>query len=184
MVLGAGSTIAYAYWSQSTPVAISGTTRSEVPAGTAPVTDNPVLAARPGTLSGQTCAAKLSDVEMRPNDFADVRFAWTGTGATSYLVTVRSKDGRYAYDKSQTVKANQADFRFERLKSDEYGKPIGNSSPFYTKYTVRVMPLNSGIPGDPLYFTYEYEHYKSDNCYYSDPTGAAALADIDRKSVV
>lgn len=93
-------------------------------------------------------------------------------------MSVRSKDSRYAYDKSQTETSNQADFRFERLTSDEYGKPTGGPAPFYTKYTVRVMPMNGNTPGDPLYFTYEYEHYKSDNCYYSDPTGASPLGDI------
>lgn len=177
VVLGAGSTVAYAYWSQSTPVAISGTTRSEVPAGTSPVTANPVLAARPGAPTGQTCAAVLSDLAMRPNNFADVRFSWVGAGAaTSYVITVKSAAAKY--DQTQTVKVTEANFRFGRLPSDEYGKPLGGSSPFYAKYTVRVMPMNGTVAGDPLYFTYEYEHYKSNNCYYSDPTGAAPLGDI------
>ncbi|MET4059060.1 hypothetical protein ABIB35_000589 [Arthrobacter sp. UYP6] len=177
LVLGAGSTIAYAYWSQSTPVAISGTTRSEVPAGTSPVTVNPALAPRPATPSEPTCAAVLSDLEMRPNSFADVRFSWAaGAAATSYVITVKSAAAKY--DQTQTVNATQANFRFGRLPSDRNGKPVGSSSPFYTKYTVRVMPMNGTVAGDPLYFTYEYEHYKSNNCYYSDPTGAAPLGDI------
>lgn len=178
VVLGIGGTAAYAYWSKSTAVVITGTTRSDLPPGTGEVTANPVLTVRPQTPTGQTCSARLSDQAMRPNVFADIRFTWAGAGATRYVVSVRSKDSRYVYDKSQTVAVNQADFRFERLKSDEYGKPIGGTAPFYTKYTVRVMPMNGNIPGDPLYFTYEYEHYKSDNCYYSEPTGASPLGDI------
>lgn len=177
VVLGAGSTIAYAYWSQSTPVAISGTTRSEVPAGTSPVTANPVLAPRPGTPAGATCAAVLSELEMRPNNFADIKFSWAaGAAATSYVVTVRSAAANY--DQTQTVNAAQANFRFGRLPSDQNGKPVGSASPFYTKYTVRVMPMNGTVAGDPLYFTYAYEHYSSTNCYYSDSAGAAPLGDI------
>lgn len=177
LVLGIGGTAAYAYWSKSTQVAIAGTTRSEVPPGTAPVTANPVMAPRPATPSGQTCAAVLSDLEMRPNSFADVRFAWSpAAAATSYVVTVRSTAAKY--DQTQTVNATQANFRFGRLPSDQDGKPVGSSSPFYTKYTVRVMPMNGTVAGDPLYFTYEYEHYKSNNCYYSNPTGAAPVGDI------
>ncbi|GAA3289555.1 hypothetical protein ACFFON_16050 [Arthrobacter citreus] len=184
VVLGIGGTAAYAYWSQSTSTAITGTTRPEqppvpppstLPANTAGLTAKPALAARPGTPSGPACAALLSDEEMRSQDFADVRFSWAGAAsATSYVITVKGTNG-FSYDQTQTVKTKTADFRFGRLKSDQYGKPVGTSSPFYTKYTVRVMPMAGTVPGDPLYFTYEYEHYNSSNCYWSEPTGNAPV---------
>lgn len=179
VVLGVGGTAAYAYWSQSASVAITGTTRSTLPADTALVASPPSVQSRPGGLTGYTCTARLTDEQMRPNAFADIRFAWAeAANATSYVITVRNTSGSYLYDKSQTVTATQADFRFERLVSDGYGKPVGSPSPFYTKYTVRVMPMNGNVPGDPLYFTYEYEHYKSDNCYYSQPIGASPLGSV------
>ena len=178
VVLGVGGTAAYAYWSKSTQVAIAGTTKSDLPPGTGEVSANPVLAVRPESPSKQACAALLSDLEMRPNNFADIRFSWTGGGATAYVVTVRSKDGSYAYDQTQTVRSPRAEFRFGRMKSDEYGKPTAGTSPFYTKYTVRVMPMNGNTSGDPLYFTYEYEHYKSNNCYWSEPTGASPVGSV------
>lgn len=185
VVLGIGSTAAYAYWSQSTSTAITGTTRPEqppvpppstLPANTAGLTAKPALTARPGTPSGPSCAALVSDEKMRSQNFADIRFAWAGAAkATSYVITVKGTNGAFSYDQTQTVKTKTADFRFGRLQSDQYGKPVGTSSPFYTKYTVRVMPMAGSVPGDPLYFTYEYEHYNSSNCYWSEAAGAAPV---------
>ena len=176
VALGIGGTIAYAYWSQSMTVSITGTTRSELPPNTTFAGVQPAVAARPAAPATYACKPLLDYEKMRPNDYADIRFTWAGaSGASSYVVTVKSQNGSYPYDKTQTVSAAAADFRFDRLADMSNGQPSTAPSPFYTKYIVRVMPMSGGIPGDPLYFTYQYEHYNSSNCYWSEPTGAAPL---------
>ena len=180
VVLGIGSSAAYAYWSQSVNANITVTTVSDLPANTTLVGAQPVLAARPGTPTGYVCAGEKTHGAMYSDNYADTRFSWqAGSLATQYVVTVKSLDPKkYQYSQTQTVSANQAVFQFSRLVSDEYGKPVGTQSPFYTKYVVRVMPMNGSVAGDPLYFTYEYEHYKSDNCYYGDPSDPAGASPV------
>ncbi|MCC3269668.1 hypothetical protein MUG94_05010 [Arthrobacter gengyunqii] len=180
VVLGIGSTIAYAYWSQSTSVAITGTTRSDLPAGTTLVTANPVLANRPGNATGLTCQALDTHKNMIPKTTTDMRFSWQkATNATSYVVTIRSNSGEYSYQQSKTVTAVSADFQFTRQKSIPNGNAEPGSTPFYADYTVRVMPLNGNVPGDPLYWTLRYAHQNSANCYDNTiVTGASPLGDI------
>jgi hypothetical protein len=178
VVLGIGGTAAYAYWSQSAAIAITATTRSDLPANTTLVGAQPAFQARPGTPTGYTCKPLLDYEKMRPNNYADIRFSWGGAaGATSYVITVKGKNGTFTYDQSQTVATAAADFRFGRI-ADQNGKPGTGPSLFYTKYTVRVMPMAGAVPGDPLYFTYEYEHYNTSNCYWSEPTGASPVGSV------
>lgn len=176
VVLGVGSTIAYAYWSQNAVVSISGTTRAEVPAvpaGTTLATGNPVMAVRPGRVTGLTCKTLLSHEQMKNNTFTDIRFSWPkSAGSTSYAITVRSNSGRYSYQEAKTVTAESAVFRFLRQGSNEYGEPKLGDTPFYTDYTIRIMPMTGATPGDPLYRTLSYAHWSSANCH--DGLGAEA----------
>lgn len=179
VALGLGGTVAYASWSRSAPGTISGqagTAGPVLPANTALIGAQPALQARPGTPSEQVCSPLLTDEQMRPNNYADINFSWSGAaGATQYVVTVKGKNGGFSYDQSRTVSTPAAEFRFGRLPSDQYGKPVGDSSPFYTSYTVRVLPMAGTVPGDPLYFTYKYEHYNASNCFWSESTGASPI---------
>jgi hypothetical protein len=146
VVLGIGGTAAYAYWSQSAAVAITATTRSDLPANTTLVGAQPALQSRPGKPSFDSCKPTFGST------YADMTFAWKAVErAGSYLVTVKSANGSYPFadmktkTDTQTVSAASASFRFPRLESQPD-----------TTYVVRVLPMNGATPGDPLYFTFLY----------------------------
>ncbi|MER1995463.1 MAG: hypothetical protein ABTA24_03060 [Arthrobacter sp.] len=173
---------AYALWSSSASLNLQVRTAAPpgppLPPGTSLITAQPAYADRPGAVSGLTCAPLLSHEQMMNNKFADVRFSWpAATGATSYVISIRNNTGTYSYDRSQTVTAPESVFRFERQLSKDNGDQQAGATPFYSRYAVRVLPMKNGVPGDPLYRTYQYEHRNGSNCHEGDsgtasPTGS------------
>ncbi|WP_312180570.1 hypothetical protein [Arthrobacter sp.] len=100
----------------------------------------------------------------------DTRFAWgapvRGTAPTNYVVRVTSNSPGFVYDQVQNVPTTNATFKFPRSPSAPgSGNATEASTPYYTTYTVRVIPMNGDVAGDPLYWTYKYEHWKLNNCY-------------------
>ena len=186
VVLGLGVPAAWALWSQQGTAVMAVTagkpvptvpapqptpvpTQPSVPPGTIVNQADPVFAARPGKPAPGTCTAATG------TQLTDTTFTWTGSGpVTHYVISVTSTNPAYAYAQSQTVPAAAATFRFDRSAVDQYGKPVSNPTPYYTDYRVRVMPMNGSVAGDPLYWTYKYEHYNVTNCYWADPHAAAA----------
>lgn len=159
VVLGIGGTAAYAYWSQSATVVFTATTRSDLPANTTLIGAQPALQIRPGPLSTPTCATAKTHLAMINDTYTDIDFSWpAATRATSYEITIRS-DSSYVYQQTQRVKAPTAKFVFERLQSEDNGNQKGANPPFYTKYTVRILPMNGDVPGDPVYRALEYAHW-------------------------
>ncbi|MFZ3417176.1 hypothetical protein [Arthrobacter sp. 3Tela_A] len=183
VTLGIGAPAAYALWSASASVNLQVRTAAPpgptLPPGTSLISAQTAYADRPGAVSGLTCAPLLSHQQMMSNNFADVRFFWpAATGATSYVITVRNNTGKYSYDRSQTVTSPEAVYRFERQKSQKNGDAQTGATPFYSLYTVRVLPMKNGVPGDPVYRTYQYEHHNGSNCHEGDSGAAAPTGSI------
>ena len=185
VTLGLGGPAAYAWWSQQGTASFSVTagapTPPPAPTPTQPtqpgqpgppvVGPNPVLAGWPGKPTGKAVCAPLKDFDaLREDQEMGISFSWgapvKGATPTGYVVRVTSNNSGFAYDQVQNVTATKAEFQLPRSLSDEVsGNAVDSSTPYYTTYTVRVMPMNGAIAGDPLYWTYEYEHWKLDNCY-------------------
>ena len=182
VALGIGAPAAYALWSASTSLTLQVRTAAPpgpvLPPGTSLISERPAYADRPGPVSSLTCAPLLTHQQMMPNNYADVRFSWpAATGATSYVISIRNNTGTYTYDRTQTVTATTAVFQFQRQKSKDNGDAQAGSTPFYSLYSVRILPMKNGVSGDPLYRTYQYEHHNGSNCHEGDsgtasPTGS------------
>lgn len=183
LVLGFGGPAAYAWWSQQGAASFSVTagaptatpTPTPTPTPTQPgppaVGPNPVLAGWPGKPSGGVVCTPLKDFEsLRQDREMGISFSWgapvRGTAPTGYVVRMTSNTPGFAYDKVQNVTAANAVFTLPRSLSDpKSGNAVDGSTPYYTTYTIRVMPMNGTVAGDPLYWTYKYEHWKLNNCY-------------------
>ena len=168
IALGIGAPAAYALWSASASINLQVRTAPAVPTlppGTSAISAQPAYSDRPGTVSWLSCAALLTKEQMIPNNYADIRFSWpAASGATSYVISIRNNTGTFAYDQTQTVSAPEAVFRFKRQLSETNGDPKPGTTAFYSKYAVRVLPIKNGVPGDPLYQAYEYQHHNSSVC--------------------
>lgn len=183
VALGLGAPAAYALWSASTSLSLQVRTAPPpgpvLPPGTSLVSAQPAYADRPGPVTGLACAPVLSHQQMMNNNYADVRFSWpAASGATSYVISIRNNTGTYSYDRSQTVTAPESVFRFERQLSKSNGDQQAGATPFYSRYTVRVLPVKNGVPGDPLYRSYQYEHHNGSNCHGGDAGSAAPTGSI------
>lgn len=153
-----------------TPTPPAPTPTPTVPPGPPVIGPNPVLAGWPGKAAGATCTPLKDVPSLKQDTKADTRFAWNapvrGTAPTGYVVRVTSSNPAFAYDQVQNVTAANATFTFPRSLSDPVsGNATAPSTPYYTTYTVRVIPMNGAVAGDPLYWTYKYEHWKLNNCY-------------------
>lgn len=164
VILGVGSTVAYAYWNQSTTITVTGSTRSDLPANTTLVGAQPVFQSRPGKPAYDSCKPTFGST------YTDMTFVWKAAErAKSYLVTVKSTNSGYPFadmntkTDTQTVSAASASFRFPRLDSQPD-----------TRYVVRVMPMSGATPGDPLYFTFLYGK-DTNTCW-----GSADFADFGK----
>ncbi len=86
-----------------------------------------------------------------------VTFNWTkSTGATSYVVTLRSKTSTYGTE--VTVDALSATLTFPWTESDD-------KAAYFADYTLRIQPMQGTLAGDPVYRTFQY--YKWGQGMYS-----------------
>lgn len=185
VVLGVGGTAAYAYWSKSVPVSITGSTRSDLPANTTVIGAQPALLARPGKPSDQTCVPQLNHGQMQGKELADIDFGWNAAPrASSYVITVKATKSSYVFadlvtkSDTKTVTTSAATFRFPRLPSNPPG-----GAPIYTEYAIRVMPFNGSVPGDPHYFTFLYEH-NTNTCWSGIRPEVPAFAPVGTAGTV
>lgn len=183
VALGIGAPAAYALWSSTSSLELQVRTAAPpgpaLPPGTSLVSAQPAYADRPGAVTGLTCASLLTKMQMVNNNYTDTRFSWPAAdGATSYTISVRNNTGTFGYDQARTVSTPEAVFRFERQLSESNGNPKPGATPFYSYYTVRVLPIKNGVPGDPLYRSYQYDHHNSSNCHGGDSGSASPTGSI------
>ena len=169
IALAAGGSAAYALWTQqgdARVAAVAGAPKpspSPTPGGPITVTPNikTAWAGKPSLVQPSVCTR----VAGQGSGTIGIRFSWPALStATSYVVSVKSTTGNYTYTGPvQTVGAPQATFSFPENR----GTP---DAAFYTNYLVRVMPMNGGTGGDPLYLIFQHRPNETNNCYHSGGT--------------
>ena len=177
IALGAGGTAAYAWWSQTGSANITATAGAPTaPPTTPPPTTPPPTSPPPTTApptpggptaiapnvqtawAGRPAASTCARVNQSDPNTIGMKFSWpTLPTATSYVVSVKTHDGNYVYTKpAQEVTSPEATFIF----------PEGNdNAAFYTRYLVRVMPMNGAVGGDPTYFIFQHARWETNTCF-------------------
>ncbi|NVM99932.1 hypothetical protein [Arthrobacter sp. SDTb3-6] len=83
---------------------------------------------------------------------------WTAsTGATSYVVTVKSTTSGYGTE--FTTGNLSATLTFPQAATDASGNlvnPADATAPYYCDYSFRIQPMNGTTAGDPVYRTIKY----------------------------
>jgi len=83
---------------------------------------------------------------------------WTAsTGATSYVVTVKSATSSYGTE--FTTSSLTATLTFPQAATDASGQlinPADATAPYYSDYSFRIQPMNGSTAGDPVYKTIKY----------------------------
>jgi hypothetical protein len=83
---------------------------------------------------------------------------WTGsTGATSYVVTVKSTTSSYGAE--FTTSSLAATLTFPQAATNAAGQlinPADATAPYYSDYSFRIQPMNGSTAGDPVYKTIKY----------------------------
>ncbi|MHA7269380.1 hypothetical protein [Arthrobacter sp. HLT1-20] len=187
VLLGAGGA-AVAKWNQSATATIAITagaapvpsptptpslTPSPTPSATPPpntqgnIVANPVIAARPGTVSASKI---LCSSQGASGNFT---FDWSRdtAAATSYNVSLKSRAPSTVFKETQTVTSKTAIFE------------LGNNQNAFGYYVLRVQPMNGSIAGDPSYRTLRYTGKQNWGCEHGTaeaqpPLGAFSVTAV------
>lgn len=102
-------------------------------------------------------AVSSEPMAPRPNDNL-LKLSWTPTTATSYVVTIALPAGAPKYGAEFTTTTLGATVVFPPRVWNQAGTTVSNAA-FFGQYSLRILPINGGQAGDPIYKTVQYGPY-------------------------